>query len=69
MNEQIQEAIDQAEYTQADIDNNCIGVRLIVDEGKFYMHTKPELLSLLKLVAEDAWDKGEWMEWQRKEEG
>ncbi len=54
MNEQIQKAIDQAEYTKVDLDNNCIGIRLIIDEGKFYMHTKKELLSLLKLVAEDA---------------
>ncbi len=48
----IQESIKQAEYTENDLKNNCIGIRLIADEGSFYMHTKSELLHLLSLVAE-----------------
>jgi len=50
--EKIKEIIEQARYTDVDLKNNCIGIRLIVDEGSFYMHTKSELLHLLSLVAE-----------------
>jgi len=48
--EKIKEIIEQARYTDVDLKNNCIGIRLIVDEGSFYMHTKSELLHLLSVA-------------------
>lgn len=42
-----EDLIRQAEYTKADLENNCIGLHLIFDEGEFYVFTKSDIRELL----------------------
>jgi len=63
MNEQIQEAIDKAKTDMYGIYHIYDRMIPIENEGgtppDHYVYTKTELLSLLKLVAEDAFETGQ----------